>query len=214
MTLVKSPTELTTSATDLLLAIECLLIMIFLWQAPAFDRWRTYLWCSFFGLLAISSFFGALAHGLDMQASRREAFFGPIFLSLGVVVVLLAAGALFDWSGRDMAKRLVWLAVPLSIILFISGRFFKSALVIFIIYEALAFLAALAIYSFLAVTHKLDGSVFISLAILLSLVAAGAQASPVSMKIHFPFDHNGIFHLIEMAALALLGWGLKIGMKP
>ena len=79
MILVKSPTELTTSATDLFLAIECALIMIFLWQAPAVDRWRTYLWCWFFGLLAFSSFLGAVAHGLDMQASRREAFFLPIF---------------------------------------------------------------------------------------------------------------------------------------
>ena len=214
MILVKSPTELATSATDLFLAIECALIMIFLWQAPATDRRRIYLWCWFFGLLAFSSFLGAVAHGLDMQAFRRQALFVPIFLGLGVAVVLLAAGALLDWYGRDMAKRLVWFSVAVSIILFLLGRFFKVALSLFVIYEALALMAALAVYSYLAVTHKLKGSAFISLAILLSLVAAGVQASPLSMKILFPLDHNGIFHLIEMAALVILGWGLRIGMKP
>jgi hypothetical protein len=214
MILVKSPTELTTSATDLVLAIECAIIIIILWQAPAVDRWRTYLWCWFFGLLAFSSFLGAVAHGVHMPASCREGLFIPIFLGLGVIVVLLAAGALLDWTGRDTTIGLVWLSVAVSIILFLLGRLFKGALIIFVIYEALALVGALAIYSSLAVTHRLKGSVFISLAILLSLAAAGVQTRQVSMKILFPFDHNGIFHLIEMAALAILGFGLRIGMKP
>ena len=87
-------------------------------------------------------------------------------------------------------------------------------MIILVIIESLAILFALAVYFFLAVADKLNGSAFIFLAILLSLVAAGVQASPVSMKILFPFGHNGIFHLIEMAALAMLGWGLRSGMKP
>ena len=214
MILIKSPTELTTSATDLFLAIECVFILIGLWRALAVDRWRTSLWCWVFGLLAFSSFMGAVAHGLDKQSSMREALWLPLFLCLGVAVALLVAGALLDWRGRDMAKRLVGLIAAVSIIFFVLGRFFDSALIIFVNYEALAIIGTLAIYSFLAVTQRLKGSGWISLAILLSLVAAGVQASHVSMKVLFPFDHNGIFHLIEMVALAMLGWGLKVGMKP
>jgi len=214
MILIKSPTELTTSATDLFLAIECAFIMIGLWRAPAVDRWRTSLWCWVFGLLAFSSFMGVVAHGLAMQASRREALFIPLFLCLGVVVALLVIGALLDWRGRDMAKRLLWLSVAVTIIFFVLVQLVYGALIIFIIIEALAIIGALAIYSFLAVTHRLKGAEFISLAILLSLVAAGMLASQVSMKVLFPFDQNGVFHLIEIVALATLGWGLRIGMKP
>ncbi|MGA3086555.1 MAG: hypothetical protein ABSE95_17490 [Thermodesulfobacteriota bacterium] len=214
MILIKSPTELTTSATDLFLAIECVFIIICLWRALAVDRWRTSLWCWVFGLLAFSFFMGSVAHGLDKQASMREALWMLLFLCLGVAVALLVAGALFDWRGRDMAKRLVWLIAAASIIFFVLSRFFDGALIIFVIYEALAIICTLAIYSFLAVTHRLKGSGLISLAILLSIVAAGVQASHVSMKVLFPFDHNGIFHLIEMVTLATLGWGLRIGMKP
>lgn len=214
MILIKSPTELTTSATDLFLAIECVFILIVLWRAPAGDPWRTSLWCWVFGLLAFSSFIGAVAHGMDMQASRREALFLPIFLCLGVVIALFVAGALYDLHGRDMAKGLIWLSVALTGIFFVLIQLFDRALILFIIIEALAIIGTLAIYAYLAFTHRLKGSEWISLAILLSLIAIGVQASKVSMKILFPFDHNGIFHLMEMVALAMLGWGLRIGMKP
>jgi hypothetical protein len=214
MILIKFPTELTTGATDLFLGFECVFIMIYLWRTPAADRWRTSLWCWVFGLLAFSSFLGAVAHGLDMPASMRKAFWVPIFLCLGVVVALFAAGALLDWYGRDMAEHLVWLSVTVTIMCFVLVRLFDGALIIFVIIEALTIICALAIYSFLAVTQRLKGAEFISLAILLSIVAVGAQASHISMQILFPFDHNGIFHLIEIVALAILGMGLRIGMKP
>jgi hypothetical protein len=214
MILIESPTELTTSATDLLLGIECVFIIIVLRRAPAVDRLRTFLWCGVFGLLAFSSFLGVVAHGLDLPASTRKALFMPIFLCLGVTVALFPAGALLEWRGRDKAAPLLWFSVAVSIILFVPGWLFPRALILFVIYEALAIVGALAVYSFLAVTRRLKGSAFISLAVLLSLAAAGVQASQVSMRILFPFDHNGIFHLIDMAALAMLGWGLRIGMKP
>ena len=214
MILIKSPTELTTSVTDLFLAIECLLIMIILYQAPAVDRWRTCLWCWFFGLLVFSSLIGVVAHGLAIPVSLRQALFLPIFLGLGVSVALLVVGALLDWQGRDLAERFLWLIVAGSILFFALGRLFTGGLILFVIYEALAILFTLAVYSFLAFTNPLKGSALISLSILLSLMAAGVQASQFSIKLLVPFDHNGLFHLLEMAAQALLGWGLRIGMKP
>lgn len=145
MILVRSPTELTTSATDLFLAIECVFIMIVLYRTPAGDLWRTSLWCWVFGLLTFSSFLGAVAHGLDMQASIREALFLPIFLGLGAVVALLAAGALLDWYGRDRAKRFLWLSVSVTIIFFVLVRLFDGAMILLVIIEALAILFALAV---------------------------------------------------------------------
>jgi hypothetical protein len=46
------------------------------------------------------------------------------------------------------------------------------------------------------------------------LAAAGVQASSFSVKAFVPFDHNGLFHLIQMAGIATLGLGLSLGMKP
>lgn len=49
--------------------------------------------------------------------------------------------------------------------------------------------------------------------IFLNILAAGLQASEVSVHLLFPYDHNGIFHLVQMVATAILGLGLVIGMQ-
>jgi len=72
-------------------------------------------------------------------------------------------------------------------------------------------IGALAVYAFLAATQRLKGACVMTLAILLNLVAAGAQASDLSFNLFAPFDHNGLFHLIQMVALAALGLGLRLG---
>ena len=38
--LVNSPTELTTSATDAVLAIECVVVALYVLRASSQDRWR------------------------------------------------------------------------------------------------------------------------------------------------------------------------------
>ena len=73
---------------------------------------------------------------------------------------------------------------------------------------------ALAIYSFLAATHRLRGAGVVATAISLNLAAAGVQASRVSFNFYIPFDHNGVFHLVQMVAIATLGLGLLIGTTP
>jgi hypothetical protein len=113
-----------------------------------------------------------------------------------------------------LAKRLVWPGVATGILFFLVVQVLNGAFIIFVIYEAMAMICALAIYSYLSITKRLRGAAIVSLAILLNMAAAGAQASSVSIKIIFPFDHNGVFHLIQVIALAALGFGLRMGMKP
>jgi hypothetical protein len=46
-------------------------------------------------------------------------------------------------------------------------------------------------------------------AIDLNLVAAAVQASDVTIRLIVPFDHNGVFHLVQLVAIAALaqsGW--------
>jgi hypothetical protein len=86
-----------------------------------------------------------------------------------------------------------------------------GGLYLFVVYEAVAMLSALAIYAYLATTGRLRGAGVISLSIVVNLAAAGVQASDLSIQIIFPFDHNGIFHLIQMVGVAMLGVG--VGME-
>ena len=214
MPLINSPTELTTSATDALLAIECtVIIALLLRTAPPADRWRTNLWCWVFGLLAISSFLGALVHGLEMPKSIRTALWTPLYLSLGILVVLFIVGAIADWRGRVAAMRLVPWGLGVSVAFFGLTALLGGKFIVFIVYAATIMLSALAIYTVLAATHRLKGAAVVALAILLNLAAAAVQASNLSLHLLVPFDHNGLFHLVQILSTAILGWGLHLGME-
>lgn len=212
MPLINSPTELTTSATDALLAIECTLIIAILLRTTPPDRWRTNLWCWVFGLLAISSFLGALVHGVEMPESMRTALWAPLYLSLGILVVLFSVGAVADWRGRVAALRLVPWGLGVSAAFFGLTALLGGKFLVFIVYAAAVLLSALAIYTFLAASHRLKGAAVVALAILLNLAAAAVQASNISFHLVFPFDHNGLFHLVQIVSTAVLGLGLHLGM--
>src|ERR1035437_9129485 len=214
MVLVASPTEITTSATDAVLAIECVAVLAYLRRTPTGDRWRIGLWCWVLGLLAFASFLGFVAHGVAMPQSLRAVLWKPLNMSLGLLVALFLVGAFFDWHGRVVARRLVPWSIGLGGIFFGLTEFLNGGFIIFVVYEAAAMAGALAIYSFLAATHRLNGAGVVATAISLNLAAAGVQASSVSFKIFVPFDHNGVFHLVQMVGIATLGLGLRIGMKP
>ena len=213
MMMTLSPTELTTSATDAALAIECVMMVVYLWRAPTGDRWRPGLWCWVFGLTAFSSLLGAVAHGFEIPNSALAALWKPLHLSLGVLVPLFLVGAIYDWRGRVVAGRLVLWSIAVGAAFFGLTEFFREPLIVFVLYEATAMVSALAIYSLLAAAHRLKGAGVVSMAILLNLAAAGAQASDISVRIVFPFDHNGISHLVQLVGVGTLGLGLRRGMQ-
>ncbi|HEV2438081.1 MAG TPA: hypothetical protein VG077_18965 [Verrucomicrobiae bacterium] len=214
MHLVVSPTEITTSVTDTVLAIECVVVLVCLWRTPTGDRWRIGVWCWVFGLLALVSVLGSVAHGLEIPHSLRVALWKPLYLSLGLLVALFLVGAFFDWRGRIVAGRLVPCSLGAGAVFFGLTEFLDGGFVIFLVYEAVAMAGALAIYSFLAVTHRLRGAGIVAAAIVMNLAAAAVQASSLSVRICVSFDHNGVFHLIQMLAIAVLGLGLYLGLKP
>ena len=190
-----------------------LIIALLLRTAPA-NRWRTNLWCSVFALLATASFLGALLHALEMPKSIRIALWTPLYLSLGILVVLFIIGAVADWRGRVAAKRLVPWGIGMSAAFLGLTALLGGKFIVFIICAATVLLSALAIYTFLAATHRLQGAAVIALAILLNLAAAAVQASNLSLHLLFPFDHNGVFHLVQILSTATLGLGLHLGMEP
>jgi hypothetical protein len=213
MHLIESPTELTTSVTDALLAIECVVIVVWLLRNSATERWRTRLWSWAFGILGLASLLGALAHGLAMPPSVRAAIWKPLYLCLGIVVGLFVVGAIADWRGQRIGQRLVPWAVAVGALFFAVTQLSSGAFILFVLYEAVAMLAALVIYSLLAGSCRLPGAGLIALAILLNLVAAAVQASSLSWQLLVPFDHNGLFHLVQMLSLAALAWGLRLGTQ-
>ena len=209
----ESPLELTTSATDAVLAIECVLIIIYLRRFAAADRWRASLWSWVFGLMGFASTLGAVSHGFVLSNSVQTMLWRPLFLSLGILVTLFLIGAVYEWRGRAMAARLIPWAIGTGAAFFVFIEVFSGEFFAFVIYEAIAMLGAFAIYLYLGLKGKLRGAGIIAMAILLNLLAAAVQASNISFHFLFPFDHNGVFHLIQMVAIGTLAVGLAIGLQ-
>jgi hypothetical protein len=80
---------------------------------------------------------------------------------------------------------------------------------VFVLYETAALLLAFAIYLRLAVQGR-SGAPAVAAAFALSLTAGAVQASGVGpVRLVWEFDHNGLFHLIELLGLLLLVVGLR-----
>jgi hypothetical protein len=206
-------TELTTAATDALIAVVALLCVALLNRYRSECRWRVRIWTWVFGLLALASVLGALAHGLDLALTVRTWLWRPLYLSLGLVVALFVVGAVGDFTGKQAVRLALVPMLGLALGFFVITQVATGSFLVFVVYEALAMLTALVMYLLLAVKRQLAGAGIIAAGILLNIAAAAVQAvDSISITIVVPFDHNGVFHLVQIVALTVLTAGLVRGM--
>jgi hypothetical protein len=89
----------------------------------------------------------------------------------------------------------------------------SSSFLAFIIYEAVVMVIALVAYGVLAVRGRLQGAGLMCAGIAVTIAAAVIQASgSVTARLVWEFDHNGLFHLVQMPGLLLLAAGLKASL--
>lgn len=211
MTLIQIPTEQTTAATDLLLCILALIGLAYIWRnGPA--GLRGALWRGVLVLLATASLLGAIAHGVVVSEATHAAIWRATYLVLALLVGAFLLAAIRDVAG-DRAARRAAIAVTLIALAF-AGYFIANpdSFAPFILYEAGAMLLSLTGYLWLGWRGTLAGSGWIAASIATNLVAAAAQSTgSVNITIFWPFDHNGVFHLIQMLGIALLIHGLRRG---
>jgi len=144
----------------------------------------------------------------------RAIVWSPLYLCLGLVVALFLVGAVYDAFGRGAARRLVPWAIGVGFAFYLLTRVVAGGFLLFLVYEAVAMVAALVLYGRLAINHRLAGAGAIAAGIGLNLLAGMVQASDITIRLVVLFDHNGVFHLVQVAALATLAYGLRLGLLP
>ncbi|HBI14658.1 MAG TPA: hypothetical protein DDY20_03945 [Desulfobulbaceae bacterium] len=207
------PTELTTAATDAALALLCLGVAASIWRCRRHDPWKTGLWLWLLSLLALASALGAVAHGVDLSDGARAVLWHPLYLCLGLTVALFVVGAILDWRGHGLARLALPWALLCALAFSLVTPLLGGSFLLFIGYEAIAMSGALLIYLTIFWRGQRPGSGLIAVAILLSMLAAAVQASDLTATILVPLDHNGLFHLLQMAAIIVLGIGLRAGLQ-
>jgi Family of unknown function (DUF6962) len=210
--LAKSSTELTTAGTDLAMGLFAVAVSLLLLQVQTNAVWKQHLWVWVFALMAAASFLGTAAHGLDLSEPVRSALWQPLYLSLCLSVTLFVVGGICDWRGETAARQVLPWALGIGTGVFALIQVLGGAFAVFVAYEVAAMLAALAIYGSLGVTGGLEGAGLVAAGILLTIAAGAVQASDLRVRLVVPFDHNGLFHLVQLVATATLAGGLRIGL--
>jgi hypothetical protein len=214
MAFIDIPTEQTTAITDAILALLALASVVYLWQTgKQYDLIKTRIWMWAFGLLAFAAVLGAVAHGFKMSKQINSLFWQPLNLALGLAVALFAVGVVYDIWGGPTARKILPIFVGVGIVFYVVTRLIPGSFLVFILYEAVAMLFALGAYIWLAAHGQLDGAWVMAAGVLVTIVAAGIQASEaVFVTLIWEFDFNGIFHVVQMIGLVVLVVGLRIGL--
>ena len=212
---ISSPTEIATAITDILLALVAGGAVIYLQCSESNEIWKVNTWSWAFALIALSGFLGAIAHGLELIETHHRRIWHLINLSLGLSVSIFVIGVAYDlWGFASARKMLPWM-IGCALLFFLVTRLFSGIFFVFIIYEAAALLFAFTAYGWLAITDQLNGAIPMAVGVLVSIIAAGIQASKkVNIKIIFEFDHNGIFHIVQLVGIIILTVGIRLSLPP
>jgi hypothetical protein len=215
MQFVDIPTEQTTAVTDALLAVLAVAGAVHLHRIGARDRWKTNLWTVVLALLATAAGLGAVVHGFEMSPALRAILWQPIKLSLGLLVALFIVAVVYDLWGPAPARRILPVMIVSGVVFLGITRIWPDKFLVFIVYEAAAMLFALGGYIRLAWQGRRRGAWLMAGGILTTIAAAAIQAGRlVTFTFIWPFDHNGVYHLIQMAGIVLIVAGLRRDLRP
>lgn len=213
MDLVASATERTTAATDAVLAAAVIAVLVAVWRATPPSLPRS-IWLAALASLAAASAMAAAAHGLALAEPARQRLWQPLWLLLGVMIALFVVGAVCDWRGERAARAWLRPMLAVALMFYLASRLAGGSFLAFVVYEAAGLLFALGVYLGLARRGR-PGAVALAIALGMSLGAGAVQAT--SWRVQFaglPFDHNALFHLLQLAGLPFLAFGLRRLLTP
>lgn len=211
MQFIDIATEQTTAVTDALLFAIALLFAVMVSAASRdSDRTKGRIWTAILGLLAVAGILGAIAHGFKMSPRTNELIWMPLNLVLGLTVALFVIGAVYDLRGFSVPRALIPIMLAVGFFFFGVTVAVPGSFLVFVLYEAAAMLFALAVYILLSVRGTLPGAQLMAVGVFISIVAAAVQASgAITFTWIWEFDHNGVFHLIQVFGLVFILIGLR-----
>jgi hypothetical protein len=212
MEYTKNPAEQTTALTDFILAAVALGGILFLQWGPlqAGEFVRMAIWSTAVGLIGLAAALGAVAHGLILEQRLHQRIWRILNAALSLAVALFVVGVVIDLWGLPASYPALPLMLLTGLGFYVLTSVYPGIFFVFIVYEGLALAFALAAYVFLSLRGELEGAGLIAAGIFTSIVAAGVQSrKSLSFTLIWHFDHNGIYHLVQVVGLIFLVVGLK-----
>ena len=207
------PSELTTAATDAAIALLCAVALQRLLVLPVNQRWKRSIWAWVLACLGMASLVGAAVHAIVSPPLLRTALWAMLYASLGLTLAAFLVGVLFDARGESLARSAApWVAAGgtgFGVLTIVSGGSFA----VFVAIESVVMIAGLVVYGALALTRRLPGAGLVAVGIVVTVLAGVVQTSRFSLVLFVPFDHNGLFHLVQLVGTILLVMGIRRGLS-
>jgi hypothetical protein len=158
-------------------------------------------WIAAFGALALTAFLGGTYHGFRLPVWKAT-----VFLAGFISFVMLAGSAIATVAGL---VRNVLLALAGAKLLAYEAWMLSHDDYVYVIADTGTALAVVAVLHGWALARRGDAaSRWILAGVGVSLVAAVVQAS--GLDLHRHLNHNDLYHLIQIAAMALFYRGVGV----
>jgi hypothetical protein len=178
-----------TLATDYLLAVAAAIIAVRVLRAAGGEDARRW-WGVAFVALALGAALGGTHHGF-----RLETLWKPTVLVLGVASAGMVAGSAMATAPGMWRIALVALAAAKLAVYW--AWVWHDERFIWVVADTGSAFALVALLHLLA--WRRPGSRWIVAGVAVSIVAAAVQASGIDLHRHF--DHNDLYHLVQLGAL-------------
>jgi hypothetical protein len=212
MKFVKDPLEQTTAATDIVLALVAFGGIVFLLGLilNSGELWKISIWSAAIGSIGLAAALGAVAHGLILSRTLHHCSWLVLNMALSLAISLFVVGVVYDLWGFEVSLKTLPILLITGLGFYLTTLFYPGIFFLFIVYEGVALVFALAAYIYLTIQQDLPGAYLMAAGILASIIAAGIQANKsVVVTFIWRFDHNGIYHLVQVVGLMLLLAGLR-----
>lgn len=169
----------------------------------------TKVWESIFGLLSVASLLGAAVHGFNWSTAIFNLIWFAIYLLLGIVVALIGIASIGFVSNSRVARRCVPPGGLVAAAFLATTQIGSNSFVLFLAYEAVVLLVALAVFGYFSSMRGTVGTGWIAMGILISILAVLVDAqSNLRFTFYWQFDNHGAFHFVQMLGFALLALGV------
>lgn len=207
--------EQVTAATNIPLAATSLIAVVLLWRWRSAHSLKAWLWIGVFGSLTIAACLGVIVHGLALDSEAKKLMWHPLNAALALTVACFAAGAVVDRWGTRAAQWTLpcWLLLSAGFLLYTT--FLAESFLPFVFYEGAVMVFCLGVYATLAFHGRFAGAAWMMGGVAITILAAVFQAARLgTFTLVVEFDHNGVFHLIQLPGLICLVVGLRRDLKP
>lgn len=191
-----------TMATDYLLGVFTLVLGLRLWRERG-SRRGTGLWGMAFFASAVAALSGGTYHGFVrlLEPAAAAGLWKTTLYAVGVASFSLLAAAAFQ-ALAGAARNVLLVAAGSKFLLYALWMAGHDEFR-YVIYDyAPALLIVLLLQGWLWLRRRTGGSLWICAGILVSFAAAAVQAARLAPHPHF--NHNDLYHVIQMGAFYLL----------